>query len=105
MNNQARQRNEPSSDRMEVLVDGTKNLPKHVRTLATLPETDIIVISCYLALDKGRLKECNAFDEHVRSLKKGLNKQAQRDFEEALNRIEAYLMAELLPEAKGIALS
>ena len=31
------------------------NLPKHVRTLATLPVTDAPVVSCYQSLDAGRL--------------------------------------------------
>ncbi len=31
-------------------------LKKHVRTLATLPETDAPVISCYLELLNGKIK-------------------------------------------------
>ncbi len=81
-----------------------KNLKEHTRTLATLAESDTEVISCYLALAKGRLTNRNAFDEQVRSLKLGLTGKDRSDFETALERIEAYLKTEVLPDAKGIAL-
>ena len=80
-----------------------KNLQRHIRTLATLPETDAPVVSCYLALDKGRVQNRNAFDEQIRPLIGSLSGQARRDFENALGPIEKYLARELLPEAKGAA--
>ena len=42
-----------------------KNLQKHVRTLATLAETDAPIISCYLTLHNGRIKDRIAFDGQV----------------------------------------
>ena len=80
-----------------------KNLQRHIRTLATLPETDAEVISCYLTLDKGRLKNRNEFDGQVRAIQNDLTGQTRRDFEVALHRIQANLEAELLPDAKGLA--
>jgi len=81
-----------------------KNLQKHIRTLSTLAESDAEVISCYLAVLKGRLTNRKAFDEQIRSLKPGLCGKNLGDFETALERIEAYLKTEVLPDAKGIAL-
>lgn len=80
-----------------------KNLKKHVRTLITLPITDSPIISCYQALAKGRLADRNAFEERVRSLRRGLSVQSQRDFDAALAHIEEFLATELLPDAKGLA--
>ena len=81
-----------------------KNLQKHVRTLATLPETDAPVISCYLTLHNGRVKDRNAFDGQVRPLLGGLTRQAQQDIEDALDPIGRYLAEELQPEAKGVSI-
>ena len=81
-----------------------KNLQEHIRILATLAESDAEVISCYLTLAKDQLANRNAFDEQVRSLKLGMTGKDRSDFEAALERIEAYLKTELLPNAKGIAL-
>ncbi len=81
-----------------------EKLQIHISILATLPETNFPIISCYLALEKGRLKNPNAFDERMRSLEKSLGEHTQRDFEEALNQIARYLAAELLPDAKGAAI-
>ena len=81
-----------------------EKLQIHICTLATLPETNVPVISCYLTLEKGRLKDPNAFDERIRFLGKSLSEHTQRDFEEALNQIARYMAAELLPDTKGLAI-
>ena len=80
-----------------------ESLQQHIRTLATLPETDAPVISCYLELNKGRLKDRNAFDQQVRSLQLGLVGASRQDFADAVQRIETYLANELLPDATGLA--
>lgn len=80
-----------------------KNLQKHLRALASLPETDAVVISCYLTLENGRLKNRNVFDGQVREIKNDLTGQTRQDFEVALDWIKAYLAAGLLPDAKGLA--
>ena len=79
------------------------NLPKHVRTLATLPVTDAPVISCYQSLAAGRLADRSAFDDRVQSLRRGLSIQEQHSFDAALARIEEVLATELLPNSKGLA--
>ena len=81
-----------------------KNLQKHVRTLATLPETDAPVISCYLTVHDGRIKHRNAFDGHVSPLTRGLTGQMRQDFEDALEPIGPNPTEELLPEANGVAI-
>jgi len=80
-----------------------QNLQQHIRTLITLPVTAAPVISCYQSLAAGRLTDRNAFDERVRSLRKGLSVQEQQDFGAALARIEQMFATNLLPHAKGLA--
>ena len=53
-----------------------KNLAKHIRALATLPETSAPVISCYAALGAGRLEDPGVYEQQVRSLKDSLTGQA-----------------------------
>ena len=81
-----------------------KNLQKHIWVLATLPETDAPVVSCYLSLEQGRIKSSHAFEERIRSLRGSFTGQARRDVEEALAPIDAYLAAQLLPDARGTAI-
>ena len=81
-----------------------KNLQEHVRTLATLAESDAEVISCYVTLENGRLKHRDLFGSQVWSLKQGLARTAPRSFEAALGRIVEYLKTELVRDARGIAL-
>lgn len=80
-----------------------QNLPKHIRTLITLPVSDAPVISCYQSLAAGRLADRNGFDERVRSLRKGLSVQEQQDFDAALGRIEQIMSTDLSPISKGFA--
>ena len=80
-----------------------KDLRKHIRTLAALPETGAPVISCYLALERGAPKDRNAIDERVRSLRNAWIGQARHDFGEAMDRIEAHLPTELMANAQRAA--
>jgi hypothetical protein len=81
-----------------------KNLRKHIDTLATLPESDAEVISCYLTLKDGRLTDRNVLDARKRQLMQGVTVPARQESEDALGRIEEYLATGLLPDARGIAL-
>jgi ribosomal protein L30E len=81
-----------------------KNLQKHIHTLATLEETDSPVISCYLNWEVGASGHRPVLKERGRILRQGLSGQARQDFEEALDRIEAFITTELLPDAKGVAI-
>ncbi len=81
-----------------------KKLKKHIKTLATLPETDELVISCYMTLEDCRIKDSNAFEEHLQPIKKVLSGQHWQNMKDALEPIRAYLAEKLLPDAKGIAI-
>lgn len=81
-----------------------QDLRKHVRTLVTLDETDEIVISCYVNVEKRRASYRDAFDGRIRMLRRVLPAHRRPDFEEALGRVEAFLASELDPAAKGAAI-
>ncbi len=81
-----------------------KKLQKHIRTLATLPEKEEPVVSCYLTLEKGRIKYSNAYDEYIRHIKCGLSSQELQGVEDALAPIYIYLNNKLLYDAKGVAI-
>jgi hypothetical protein len=49
-----------------------KSLKEHIRSLAILPETDAPVISCYLSIENGRIKNRNGFNEQVRAITSAL---------------------------------
>ncbi len=92
------------SSRKEAKEMELKKLKKHIRTLATVPETEEPVVSCYLTLEKGRIKYSNAYDEYIRHIQGGLSPQELQSVEDALEPIRMYLDTKLLPDAKGIAL-
>lgn len=79
------------------------SLLKDVRTLATLPETEDSVVSCYVALENGQLKNPNIFEEQIRSLSTGLTGDGRRALDEALQPVRSFLTVGLSPEAKGAA--
>ncbi|MDP6360093.1 MAG: hypothetical protein QF473_33570 [Planctomycetota bacterium] len=81
-----------------------KNLKKHVHTLATLDETSAPVISCYLNLEKGEKGYREALNDRVRLVRETLKENRRGDFESALGRVEEFIGAALLPDAKGTAL-
>ncbi len=65
-----------------------KHLKKHIRDLAALPETDEPVASCYAALERGSLKNPQAFHRGLGVLKKNLTRADRQHVEEALSRHE-----------------
>lgn len=81
-----------------------KELQKHIRILATLPETGAPVISCYLNLETSESGYRHALDERVRLLRKSLAGETRRHFEEALGQIEARLRAGIAAGATGLAI-
>ncbi len=81
-----------------------KNLQKHIRTLATLEETDSPVISYYLNLEASDSEHRRVLKERAFLVRQTLSGKARQEFEEALDRIEAFIASELLPDAKGVAL-
>ena len=81
-----------------------KNLQRHIRSLATLPETSAQVVSCYLELEKGGIKDPAVIHEQVHHLTTGLAGQERQDFKAAMAAIQRYLAVELSADAKGAAI-
>lgn len=79
-------------------------LKKHIRTLATLPETDAPVISCYLELLKGKIKDRETYKELERTAIIGLCENEEDIVKETFNPVNEYLANKLQPDAKGIAI-
>jgi len=77
------------------------NLQKHIRTLATLEETDSPVISFYLNLEAGATEQRHVLKERALWVRQALSGKARQEFEEALGRIEAFIATALLPDAQG----
>ncbi len=81
----------------------TRMLEEHIRALAALTETDDPVISCYAAVENGRVKSTNMFEEQIRALQMGLKDEARRSFENALAPVRSFLTNRLVADAKGAA--
>jgi hypothetical protein len=79
-------------------------LKQHITVLASVKASDAPFISCYLNLENGQTGWREVLDERARILRRILKGDDLDDFEEALGKIEAWLSAELLPEAKGAAI-
>jgi len=80
------------------------DLKAHVRTLATLRETDAPVVSCYLAVARGRLARPFAIEERVRNLRNTLSGRERQDFENAVEPIRSFISTRLLPDSRGAAI-
>lgn len=81
-----------------------KSLQRHIQALVSLPETEAPVISCYLQLNQGNVKDRDRFDELVRSLGRGVLAENRQDVVDAMPPIEAYLQDELSVDTKGVAI-
>ncbi|MGB5439999.1 MAG: hypothetical protein WBN90_10190 [Gammaproteobacteria bacterium] len=79
-------------------------LKQQITVLASVEESDAPFISCYLDLENGQSSWRDVLDERARLLRRVLKGDDLADFEEALGKIETFLAAELLPEAKGVAI-
>ncbi len=66
-------------------------LEQHIAILATMPETESPVISCYLNLQGGPPGYQDVWNERISALRKCLAGTERRDFEEALVPIERFL--------------
>lgn len=77
-----------------------KSLHERIFTLANLTETDDPVVSCYLNLESGYRP---ALNERVCFLKKGIARQRLQSFWEAVGQVEYFMLRNLFPESKSIA--
>jgi len=81
-----------------------KILKKHIRTLATLPEKNEPVVSCYLTIENGKIKNRNAYEEYLPPNKSLFSTQDWQNVRDAFEPIRAYLDDSLQPDTKGIAI-
>lgn len=81
-----------------------EELHENVRLLAAVDESHAPFVNCYLNLEAGPVGWRAALDERARILRRVLKGNDLADFEESLCRIEAWLVDELIPEARGAAI-
>jgi len=81
-----------------------KELQRHILTLATLPQTPDPVISCYLNREPGHPNGRHLLEERVQLLRGSLAAKWRWEFEEALNRIDAYLRQGVPEGVVGLAM-
>jgi hypothetical protein len=82
-----------------------KELQRHILTLATLPQTGDPVISCYLNRETGQPNGRHMLEERVQLLRGSLLPKWRWEFEEGLNRIDAYLRQGVPERVVGLAMS
>lgn len=81
----------------------TRELEDHVRTLATLGESEAPLISCYLEIGTGSPGFHDVLDARVHTLRQSLTGNELNLFEQALSRIETFLGTEIATWARGAA--
>jgi len=79
-------------------------LKQHITILASVDESGAPFISVYLNLEDGQTGWRETLNERARTLRRVLKGDALADFDEALDKIKAWLATDLLPEAKGAAI-
>lgn len=80
-----------------------KELKNHIHTLASLKETDEVVISCYLNLDEEGAVNRDFFNKRISLLRRTLDDSQLVGFEEAVALIGEYLDTQIISESGGLA--
>lgn len=78
-------------------------LKHNIGVLAAVEETGSPFVSCYLNIENGESDWRDLFDKRVNILRRAHKHVALADLEDSLAQIESWLAANLLPEAKGVA--
>jgi hypothetical protein len=81
----------------------TRELEGHIKTLATLAESEAPMISCYLTVGNGSPGFHSVLSERVQTLRQSLKANAFDPFKEALGRIETFLQTGMAPWCRGVA--
>ncbi len=79
-------------------------LKRHITLLVSVEESDALFVSFYLNLEGGEAGGRAALAHRASVLRQILKGNDLEDFERALCKINTYLAAEILPEAKGLAI-
>lgn len=79
-------------------------LKQHITLLVSVEESDALFVSFYLNLEDGGASGRAALAQRASVLRHILKGDDLADLERALCKINAYLAAEILPEAKGLAI-
>ena len=79
-------------------------LKQHITLLVSVEKSDALFISFYLNLEDGGALGQAALAQRAGVLRQILKGNDLADFERALRKINAYVAAEILPEAKGLAI-
>jgi len=80
-----------------------RRLEEHIRTLATVVETDVPLISCYLVLIEAVAVRREELGLRLQLLRKCLPARAMTEFDEAATKIQKFLDEGVAPRTKGIA--
>ena len=78
-------------------------LQRHVRTLASIPETEAPVISCYVNVGLARDDYKSILDQRIAALRNALSPREKAPFEYAWAQIEDYLANKTPREARSAA--
>ncbi len=78
-------------------------LKQHITLLASVEDTDALFISAYFNLENPQPNWRETLNARARILRRILKGNDLVDLHEALDKIETWLVTELLPEAKGAA--
>ena len=81
-----------------------QKLNAHVRRLITLEETESPVVSCYVNLELGERGSRSILRERAQALRKALQEDDRRAFEDAFSRVESFLESTVKTATRGVAL-
>jgi len=79
-------------------------LKQHIALLASVEKTDALFISCYLNLKNSQTSWQDALNKQAQLLRGMLKGNNLADFEDTLEKTEAWLGSNLSPNAEGVAL-
>lgn len=81
-----------------------RELQKHIRTLLKIRETRDPVISAYLNTEAGPARAVETFDDRIERLRRAIADGERPSFEDAADRIGAWLGTQVHPDTKGVAI-
>ncbi len=82
----------------------TKNLEKHIRTLAVLEESEAPIISCYIHVGSGEHHYKKYLKERLITLKKSYSSKELSVLKESLDRVQRFINKEIDETSQGVVL-